>query len=501
MTTSKFIARSAFALIFGTVLARGQVTSVPPSGGVGVGAANVTTACAGTVTSCPVTITSLALTSATSATALAQCFATSTGAALVITAGAFSGGPPYTTFTPTFTSTTGVYCTVNSNGGAGAAGATGATGATGPTGPTGATGASGLLTGVLASIPATCTAGVSLYQATDQPITLQIYACTSTNTWTRQGYLGGLTASKPAACSIQQAYFATDATAGQNWFFCTSTNTWTQQLNSGGSATVTNTSILGAQLVTLSSSSGSAYVGTVSNCPASLAAWQVYQFTPNITNSTTSPTLQVCGFATAFTLTNPDPAASTFLGTSVLSTSLLCTVVYNGSVGLTSGCVTGPGYVSYGVVANSSVPTPASGVIADFFDSSNSNHYSTKNSSGTVIDMQTAGGALFPTPGSTCTGSGGNTICVCTTTCTITVPVPSAGSMYCALNDDNVSTVITFAALGSSAMYENQARTAYGTAGTGTLTSGGAAADMACIIGRDSTHYLTTSSKGTWTAH
>src|SRR5579872_6105232 len=93
-----------------------------------------------------------------------------------------------------------------------------------------------LWAGTLASIPATCSTG-SIYQATDQPITTQLYVCTSTNTWTRAGYTQGTTAGKPATCSVGQVYFATDATAGQNWYFCTATNTWTQQLNSGGGGT------------------------------------------------------------------------------------------------------------------------------------------------------------------------------------------------------------------------------------------------------------------------
>lgn len=90
---------------------------------------------------------------------------------------------------------------------------------------------------------------------------------------------------------------------------------------------------------------------------------------------------------------------------------------------------------------------------------------------------------------------------VCTSTCTVTPPVPVAGYEFCVLNGDNVSTVITLAALGSAAMYENTARTAYGTAGTGTLVSSGAAADKICIVGLDSTHYLTTAYNGTWTAN
>ncbi len=90
---------------------------------------------------------------------------------------------------------------------------------------------------------------------------------------------------------------------------------------------------------------------------------------------------------------------------------------------------------------------------------------------------------------------------VCTGTCTVTPPVPAAGYEFCVLNGDNVTTVITLAALGSSARYEATARTSYGTAGTGTLVSGGAAADKVCIVGLDSTHYLTVSYNGTWTAN
>lgn len=90
---------------------------------------------------------------------------------------------------------------------------------------------------------------------------------------------------------------------------------------------------------------------------------------------------------------------------------------------------------------------------------------------------------------------------VCTGTCTVTPPVPAAGYEFCVMNDDNVATVITMAALGSSAMYESTARTSYGTAGTGTMVSGGAAADMVCLLGRDSTHYITSTFKGTWTVN
>lgn len=90
---------------------------------------------------------------------------------------------------------------------------------------------------------------------------------------------------------------------------------------------------------------------------------------------------------------------------------------------------------------------------------------------------------------------------VCTSTCTVTPPVPAAGYEFCVLNGDNVATVITMAALGSSAFYENTARTAYGTAGTGTMVSSGAIGDRVCLLGLDATHYITSSFNGSWTVN
>jgi hypothetical protein len=100
------------------------------------------------------------------------------------------------------------------------------------------------------------------------------------------------------------------------------------------------------------------------------------------------------------------------------------------------------------------------------------------------------------TPGTTPTLTGPRGYAVCTGTCTVSVPVPAAGYEFCVMNDDNVTTAITLSALGSSAMYENSARTAYGTAGTGTLVVAAAAKNKVCIVGRDATHYLTVSNDG-----
>lgn len=90
---------------------------------------------------------------------------------------------------------------------------------------------------------------------------------------------------------------------------------------------------------------------------------------------------------------------------------------------------------------------------------------------------------------------------ICTSTCTITVPVPAAGDEFCVQNDVGVSTVITFAAIGSSSLYGKTDQSAYGTAGTGTLASGGAAGDKMCLLGKDATHYNVASFNGTWTAN
>lgn len=109
-----------------------------------------------------------------------------------------------------------------------------------------------------------------------------------------------------------------------------------------------------------------------------------------------------------------------------------------------------------------------------------------------------------PTPlttGTSITLSAPRQYFVCTSTCTITMPVPAAGYEFCIRNDNNVATVITLAAIGSSARYENTANTAYGTAGTGTLVSSGVVGDKMCLVGLDSTHYQVWSFNGTWTAN
>lgn len=131
--------------------------------------------------------------------------------------------------------------------------------------------------------------------------------------------------------------------------------------------------------------------------------------------------------------------------------------------------------------------------------------YSTGTSDPTTISFRAIAAGDVPavlfTIGTSVTMANNQQIFECSTTCTITLPVPVAGVQYCARNANNISTIITFAALGSSARYENTATTGYGTAGTGTFISSGAVGDKACFIGKDSTHYDIFSYNGTWTAN
>lgn len=86
---------------------------------------------------------------------------------------------------------------------------------------------------------------------------------------------------------------------------------------------------------------------------------------------------------------------------------------------------------------------------------------------------------------------------VCTAACTVTPLTPTEGVQVCVQNDDNVTGVITIAAV-TNVQYEATTRSSYGTAGH-TLTSGGALKDQICLQGRDATHYNIWSYNGTWT--
>ncbi len=106
----------------------------------------------------------------------------------------------------------------------------------------------------------------------------------------------------------------------------------------------------------------------------------------------------------------------------------------------------------------------------------------------------------FPAAGTSATLAAPAEFYECSSTCTVTLPVPAAGLQFCVRNASTIATVVTLAALGSSARYEKTDPTlGYGTAGTGTAVSGGTAADKICFVGKDATHYDVFSFSGVWT--
>lgn len=75
--------------------------------------------------------------------------------------------------------------------------------------------------------------------------------------------LTGVSASIPATCSVGQTYFKTDAVAGANLFGCTSTNTWTLLGTGGGGsgATLQTNSVNNASQTTLNLLNSGAFNG------------------------------------------------------------------------------------------------------------------------------------------------------------------------------------------------------------------------------------------------
>lgn len=197
----------------------------------------------------------------------------------------------------------------------------------------------------------------------------------------------------------------------------------------------------------------------------------------------------------------------------LLGAGLFATAAYAATITQELGATTGPGGILklWGSTSGSlSIQPPAvAGTGSTLTLPGGTTDFSATGGTGQVLQQATSGAAitvgLVPVTllatGTSVSLTAPREYYVCTSTCTVTPPVPAAGYEFCVMNTDNVSTVITLAALGSSARYEATARTSYGTAGTGTLVSGGAAADKLCLLGLDSTHYLTVSYNGTWTAN
>lgn len=331
-------------------------------------------------------------------------------------------------------------------------------------------------------------------------------------------------------------------TAGQLAYYATSTNAVSGETNATVSAGALT---LGASGTAGSVTLGNATSGTVTVQPVTGALGSVTASLPANTG-----TVAELNLAQTFTAVQQFPSTlSTSTGTPSSSVHGLWTIYTSGTgwigVGASDGISFGNGNLTGGGLPSATLATLSSsgafattGTIASGANSgtlgqillngstSGQSGFKAAAAAGSTVwqlpaadgsangCLQTNGSAVLSFTTSPCTNlapltagsSTGNTLTapigyfVCTSTCTVTPPVPAAGYQFCVMNDDNVSTVITLGALGLSALYENTSRTAYGTAGTGTLTSNGAVGNMVCIVGRDATHYMTTTYVGTWTA-
>jgi len=239
--------------------------------------------------------------------------------------------------------------------------------------------------------------------------------------------------------------------------------------------------------------------------------------TPVLANTTIKGpiTFSTVFSVTGSTVTIPQASSSVFGVAKVDNTTItasggvLSAVAGGGGINqLTSDVLAGPGIGSQAATlatVNSNVGSftyPAITVDGKGRITAAANGSASTTVNGTTCTLGsscTPQGAVTPlTTGTSVTMSTPRSYFVCTSTCTITVPVPSAGYEFCVRNGNNVATVITFAGIGASAMYEKPTFLTYGTASTGTAVSSGAAGDKLCLVGLDNTHYIIGSISGTW---
>jgi len=383
-----------------------------------------------------------------------------------------------------------------------------------------------------------------------------------TNTFTGRQDASGAASTAPAkvgtappgTCVVGDLFFDSNETAGANIYGCTATNTWTLESSGGtgnaaasGTATgcSTNTVVFTATSNTVQTLACTVVATNVtSSTLAGLTAGQTIYLTITQPGGGGSTFAATTGLTGDVAISAGPPAigigaaevcvkeiyalTSTTARLVTMTCSASGTVVQLNSTntfGASGTLDMSAAGVNAMVLPKNAGSTPSvEGVISE--DTTNDNIESFLN--GVAVTVPTMLDSALPTDGqcaifnvassrqriggTTCnlvplttgtsiTMSGASRFYVCSSTCTITVPVPSQGVQYCVRNGNNVTTVITFAAIGSSAMYENTANTAYGTAGTGTLVSGGAVGDKICIVGLDSTHYQTWSYNGTWTVN
>lgn len=394
-------------------------------------------------------------------------------------------------------------------------------------------GAAQILAPVGTSNPATCTVGQVFFRS-DATAGQNWYFCTSTNTWTQQlnsggggGAPGGSTndiqfnsagsfaggrctmdssqnivctgtvtasgfvSSQSAAGILSLTNNATPGTPVANsWGWtapATMTTSWYGQ-SPNGVPSANQVMLFGAPTSNVSTWAWTGISGTGSFCMTTSCT--MVAPTLGVASATTVNKVALTAPATGSTLTIADGKTLTANNSLTLAGTDSTTMTFPG----TSDTVVTLGATQ--TLTNKTLTTAALGASTATTQSAGDN--STKLATTAYVDTKLPGTTV---PGTSVTLAGTSQIFVCTSTCTITVPAPSINVQYCVMNDDNVSTVITLSALGSSSRYENTARTAYGTAATGTFISGGAVGDAVCIVGRDTTHYLTVSHVGTWTAN
>ena len=129
---------------------------------------------------------------------------------------------------------------------------------------------SGITTGLLASLPTTCSAG-TLYFATDQPAGQQIYSCSATNTWTQIVSLGGSGALAFANGSLDIVTAVVPRLAAANSF--TGSNSFGGKTTFGIVATGTSSNTdLAGQLTLLSGTASYTFTGQYTSAPICTAS-------------------------------------------------------------------------------------------------------------------------------------------------------------------------------------------------------------------------------------
>ena len=201
----------------------------------------------------------------------------------------------------------------------------------------------------------------------------------------------------------------------------------------------------------------------------------------NETHAGTVQSTSVLNSPTATLATNYGSGAGTFgtdswviqdvIGSVALNPTSTLTFTHAGSSGASTvsfPAITVTGFSTAGIVHSS-----AAGVLSD----------------SALVAAEIPAVATVVNSGSITVPAGNSVLVICTSTCAVPVPVPVVGYQLCAKNIAGGTTIITFNALGSSAMYPKSDDSGYGTAGTGTMVSTAVAGNKVCLIGRDSTHY------------